>query len=225
VTSIRAVTIDLDETMLDRRATFEVFVRSQMTRFRPFFRNVDRDGLFDRVLELDRDGSTPKDDVFGSVAREYSLGIEVGEVLAEDFRARFPDECVAFPHLEEVLERLSASGYLLAIITNGGVEIQQRKIDVMGIAPSFDYIAISEAEGCRKPDAELFHRVLGRLGVTPQEAVHVGDNPRTDIEGAKNAGLRAIWTRSRTRPEPAEADLMIEEIAELPGAIDRLESP
>jgi putative hydrolase of the HAD superfamily len=225
VTNIRAVTIDLDETMLDRRVTFEVFVRSQMNRFGPFFQNVDRDRLFERVLELDRDGSTHKDEVFGSVAREYSLGVEAGEVLAEDFRARFPDECVVFPHLQEVLERLNASGYLLAIITNGGVEIQQRKIDVMGIAPAFQDIAISEAEGCRKPDAELFHRVLDRLGVKPEEAVHVGDNPRTDIQGAKNAGLWAIWTRSRTCPEPAEADMVIEGIAELPGAIDKLESP
>jgi len=219
---IRAITIDLDETMLDRRATFELFIRDQLTRFGPFFRGVDQNRLFDRVLELDRDGYTPKDDVFGTVASEFSLGREAGEVLAEDFLSRFPNVCVAFPHLDDVLRQLKDLDYLLAVITNGGVEIQQRKIDVMGIAPAFHYIGISEAEGHKKPDAELFHQVLRRLGVSPGEAVHVGDNPRADIAGARGAGLRAIWVRSRKWPEPSEADLVIEEIAELPAAIHEL---
>lgn len=219
---IRAVTIGLDETMLDRRATFELFVRSQLSRFAPLFRDTDQGRLFDRILELDRDGFTPRDEVFGSVAQEYSLGLEAGEVLAEDFQAHFPHVCVTFPGLEGVLEALMAEGYLLAIITNGAVDIQQRKIDAMGVRSAFKYIAISDAEGHSKPAPELFHLTLERLGVTAMEAVHVGDNPSADITGAKEAGLHAIWLRSRKWPEPTDADLVIEEISELPAAIDQL---
>ncbi len=219
---IRAVTLDLDETMLDRRATFQLFIRGQMARFGHFFRDVDHDEFFDRVVELDRDGSTPKEEVFAGAARDFALVDEAAEVLPRDFQGRFPEECVAFAQLDNVLSHLAQSGYRLAVITNGGAEIQQRKIDVMGITSAFDYIAISEVEGCKKPDPEIFHRTLGRLDVAPEEAVHVGDNPRSDVQGGKEAGLRTIWTRSRRWATAPGADAVIEEIAQLPDAIDQL---
>ena len=92
----------------------------------------------------------------------------------------------------------------------------------MGIASAFDYIAISQVEGYKKPDAEIFHRTLERLDVAPGEAVHVGDDPRSDITGGKDAGLRTIWTRSRRWSEAPGADAVIEEIAQLPDAIEQL---
>ncbi len=219
---IRAITIDLDETMLDREATFQLFIRSQIVRFDHFFRDVDHDGFFDRVLELDRDGYAPKEEVFAGAARDFALVDEAAEALPRDFRSRFPEECVAFPQLENVLGHLTRSGYRLAVITNGSEDIQQRKIDVMGIASAFDYIAISEVEGFEKPDSEIFHRTLRLLDVTPGEAVHVGDNPRADVTGGKDAGLRTIWTRSRRWSAAPGADAVIEEIAQLPDAIEQL---
>ena len=222
VSDIRAVTIDLDETMLDRRATFQLFIRSQMARLNQFFQDVDQDEFLNRVVELDRDGVTPKDEVFAGAARDFDLADEAAETLPRDFRSRFPDECVAFAQLDDVLSNLAESGYRLAIITNGSREIQQRKIDVMGIGPAFDHIAISEVVGVKKPHAEIFHRTLERLDVAPGEAVHVGDNPRSDIMGGKEAGLRTIWNRSRRWPTAPGADAVIEEIGQLPEAIARL---
>ena len=222
LSEIRAITLDLDETMLDRRATFQLFIRSQMARFDQFFHDVDQDGFLNRVVELDRDGVTPKDEVFAGAARDYDLVDEAAETLPRDFLSSFPEECVAFAQLDVVLGHLAESGYRLAIITNGSEEIQQRKIDVMGIGPAFDYIAISEVVGVKKPDAEIFHRTLERLDVAPGEAVHVGDNPRSDIMGGKEAGLRTIWNRSRRWPAAPGADAVIEEIGQLPDAIDRL---
>ena len=222
MSDIRAITIDLDETMLDREATFQLFIRSQMARFDHFFHDVDRDEFFDHVLELDRDGHTPKEEVFAGAARDFALADEAAEVLPRDFRSRFPQQCVPFARLDDVLGRLAQSGYRLAVITNGSEEIQQRKIDVMGIASAFDYIAISEVEGVEKPGAEIFHRTLKRLDVAPAAAVHVGDNPRADITGGKDAGLRTIWARSRRWSAAPGADAVIEEIAQLPDAIEQL---
>ena len=222
MSDIRAITIDLDETMLDRRATFLLFIRSQVARFDRFFHDVDHDEFVNRVVELDRDGVTPKEEVFAGAARDFDLMDEAAETLPRDFLNCFPEECVAFPHLDDVLGQLAESGYRLAIITNSSQEIQQRKIDVMGIGPAFDYIAISETVGVKKPAAEIFHHTLERLGVAPGEAVHVGDNPRSDIMGGKEAGLRTIWTRSRRWPQGPGTDAVIEEIAQLPEVIERL---
>jgi FMN phosphatase YigB (HAD superfamily) len=57
----------------------------------------------------------------------------------------------------------------------------------------------------------------------PETSVHVGDDPILDVQGAQAAGMRVIQvTSSRTRgPRP---DLTISRLAELPEAIERLES-
>jgi FMN phosphatase YigB (HAD superfamily) len=62
---------------------------------------------------------------------------------------------------------------------------------------------------------------LGRLGVTPAEAVFVGEHPEIDIRGAQDAGMRAIWKRDDYWGSCPFADAVIEELDELPGVLDR----
>ena len=50
----------------------------------------------------------------------------------------------------------------LAVITNGLEVRQQRKMDALGITTWFDAILISEVEGVKKPDAEIFERAATR---------------------------------------------------------------
>jgi len=64
---------------------------------------------------------------------------------------------------------------------------------VLGLEHSFDAILVSEEEGVRKPDAEIFRRALARCGVDAREALFVGDHPVADVEGAHRAGLLAVW--------------------------------
>ena len=208
--------------MLDRRATFEGFVRGQIARFAHLFEGIDRDRYFDRVLALDRDGYTGKDVVFGGAVTELDLPDGAADALSHDFRSRFPQVCVFPEGLIPMLRGLRESGCRLAIITNGGVEIQRRKIEAMGIGELFDYIAISEAEQVKKPDPEIFRRTLGHLGVAAERAVHVGDDPRADVAGAKEAGLWAVWHSGPRFSEAPLADVVIHEIAELPDALRRL---
>ena len=46
--------------------------------------------------------------------------------------------------------------------------------------------------GSAKPDAGIFHEALKRAGVVPEQACHIGDEPATDIEGARNVGIAPI---------------------------------
>lgn len=51
-------------------------------------------------------------------------------------------------------------------------------------------------------------------------AAHVGDNPRTDVDGARQAGMRAIWFDSHAPSPPAPAaDGIITALAELPDVL------
>jgi putative hydrolase of the HAD superfamily len=55
-----------------------------------------------------------------------------------------------------------------------------------------DFVVISAEVGVRKPDPRIFEEALRRAGVAAGEAVHVGDLPEEDIEGARRAGLGAF---------------------------------
>jgi putative hydrolase of the HAD superfamily len=70
-----------------------------------------------------------------------------------------------------------------------------RKIEKTGVAPFFDAILVSDAEGIQKPDPRIFARALERCSVDAGESLFVGDHPEADIMGAKNAGLQPVWKR------------------------------
>jgi FMN phosphatase YigB (HAD superfamily) len=46
--------------------------------------------------------------------------------------------------------------------------------------------------GCEKPDRRIFEVALELAGVVPHEALHVGDQPRSDALGATRAGMHAL---------------------------------
>jgi FMN phosphatase YigB (HAD superfamily) len=53
---------------------------------------------------------------------------------------------------------------------------------------------VSEADGVRKPDPEIFLRAAAQLETGADEVVFLGDNPQADIAGAQRCGMKAIWS-------------------------------
>ncbi|MGQ9630241.1 MAG: HAD family hydrolase [bacterium] len=64
-----------------------------------------------------------------------------------------------------------------------------------GILECFSHLTFSDEIGVTKPHQKAFLTTLAHLGVRPEEAVHIGDRPDTDIRGAKSVGMRAILFR------------------------------
>ena len=54
-----------------------------------------------------------------------------------------------------------------------------------------DFSVTSAQAGKEKPHPPIFNEALGRAGVLPEEVMHVGDQLRSDVEGARSAGMRA----------------------------------
>ena len=91
----------------------------------------------------------------------------------------------------ETLDELRRRGYRLGVISNADGRADQA-LDAAGLRGHFELIVDSGLVGIDKPDPRIFHHALERMGVSPGEAVYVGDIYEIDVRGARAAGMRAI---------------------------------
>ena len=97
-------------------------------------------------------------------------------------------------HVKPVVSRLSES-YPLGIISDSALTPGSYARKLMardGILQFFSAFTFSDETDHTKPTVAQFHSTLAELNADPAEAVHIGDIFRTDIVGAKNAGMKAI---------------------------------
>jgi len=94
-----------------------------------------------------------------------------------------------------LLKNLTASGYKMAIITNGPKDVQRPKLSGCDAAAFFgENIVVSGEQPQWKPHASIFKTALAMLGVEPGEAIMVGDSLCADIQGGINANLLGtVW--------------------------------
>jgi putative hydrolase of the HAD superfamily len=212
---IETVIFDLDGTLLDRRRSFDRFVRDQWQRFDHFLNALDREEYVQTLTQLDRGGYAPREELFTGMVAHFELLSDLAETLLNDYRAGFPSACLLFPDAAQTLSSLRASGLKLGLITNGSVRMQSAKLACLALSPMFDTILISDAEGISKPNREIFQRALERLNAHSAHTVFVGDDPEVDVAGARAAGMRAIWRRDSSVSRAVEADGVIEEVGDL----------
>jgi putative hydrolase of the HAD superfamily len=94
-----------------------------------------------------------------------------------------------FDDVRPALDRLAAHGPLLAL-SNGNAEL-----GATGLAPWFTGSVSARSAGVAKPDARIFAAACHHLGRPAGEVMHIGDDWRLDILGARQAGLHSAWVR------------------------------
>ncbi|WP_298829676.1 HAD family hydrolase [uncultured Planococcus sp.] len=192
---IRAVIFDLDGTLLDRDRSLEAFINEQHSRLAEHLQHIPRDQFAKRFIELDAKGYVWKDRVYQQLIEEFEIkGIDWQNLL-EDYVANFRAHCIPFPNLLSMLEDLAGKSIRLGMITNGRGQFQLDNILALGIKGYFEEILISEWAGMSKPDPAIFQKALATLGVSPDEAVYIGDHPQNDIQAAQAIGMKAIWKK------------------------------
>ncbi|RKU38580.1 hypothetical protein C6496_05790 [Candidatus Poribacteria bacterium] len=117
------------------------------------------------------------------------------------------------------LQRLRDAGFKLAIVSNWDTPLDPL-IERLGIAEYFDAIVASHDGRVRseKPDPHIFNYALTVVGVSAEEAVHVGDTYGADIVGAKGVGIRPILL-DRDGTQAGGWDEMIQSLSELPALL------
>ncbi|CAN5666662.1 hypothetical protein BH11ARM2_BH11ARM2_00390 [soil metagenome] len=98
---------------------------------------------------------------------------------------------VAYPDAAPCLETLRESGMRLAVVSNWDRTLHNALAHAR-LRGYFEFALASLEEGVEKPDPRVFAIALDRLGLAPEEVVHVGDHLVDDIQGAASAGIRAV---------------------------------
>ena len=90
------------------------------------------------------------------------------------------------------MSRLREAGLRLAVIANWDDRLPGL-LGELGLARDFEVVVTSHDVGVQKPHPTIFRTAAKRLGLTPEEMLHVGDRKLEDVEGAEAVGLSALW--------------------------------
>ena len=218
---IQAVLFDLDGTLLNRDESVKQFINRQYGRLKDMLGPIQKDKYVSRFIELDNRGYVWKDKVYQQLVREFSIENITWEELLQDYLNEFKNSCVPFPNLIGMLEQLKNNKLPLGMITNGMGQFQMDNIKALEIESYFDVILVSEWEGIKKPNPEIFLRALEKLNVSAQESIFIGDHPENDVKAAQNVGMKGVWKQDH-QWEHVEADAVVNDLSELPIIIHKL---
>jgi putative hydrolase of the HAD superfamily len=178
-----------------------------------------------------QDREVPTELRFRDTLERIGLAVpELEQRLTEIHMGVLESAVRALPHHAEVLEGLRGRVRIGLCSNFSHSGTAQRVLEAAGLWCRLDAVVVSDAFGLRKPRREIFDEVVSRLGVAPQETLHVGDSLRADVGGASAAGLGTAWLTRRI-PDPEQAlrehegpapDHALADLAELPALVERL---
>jgi len=147
-------------------------------------------------------------------------GVEVVHhaAIAQNVHRRYfsAESWEAYDDVVPVLEKLQYRGYRMGVISNWDSTLEGI-IEGLSLAPFFELVISSTVAQLHKPMPEIFCLALERMGVSSSQAMHVGDHPSADVEGARAAGMTPVLIdrRGATHSDLEQNTIVISSLFEL----------
>lgn len=202
-TVVRGLVFDLDNTLLDREATFIRVARSFYEELLRGTASVTRDDAVAMMVCWDSDGYSDRQTMLSRWLGEWpETGLDMGS-LTRWYRSTMARHVKPDVEVNRFLACLNERQVPWGIVTNGSSS-QHDKCRAAGLDSLAPFIIVSEEAGYRKPDPRIFRDALKATGLTsPEQIMFVGDNPLADIDGSRRFGMKAAWIR-RGRQYPVD---------------------
>jgi len=111
----------------------------------------------------------------------------------------------ALPSLESLRQR-----YRLGVVSNGNASVEH-----VGLGHLIEHAVSASDLRVAKPDRRIFEALAARFETPPRQIVYVGDHPRYDVMGPREAGLQSVWLNRERQPWPEDLPEPDHEVADL----------
>lgn len=198
---IKTILWDVDATLLN----FELAEKAAMEKcFSMFEMGECTQEMLSRYSKINRSywqrlerGELTKPEVLVGRFEEFfgkeGIPVEKAAAFNEEYQVRLGDTVFFHDNAYELIKELQGK-VKQAIVTNGTVVAQERKLEKSGLNKLITDIFISDQIGAEKPSPKFFEKVWEELGPYKKEEVMiVGDSLTSDMQGGNNAGIRCCW--------------------------------
>ena len=229
--AVRALLLDLDDTLIDTRSAMIAAARAGFAAVCPdvpdtihvaaadrFQRDPEghlRAYTEGRITFADQRSARFRDAVVtlglerccgrgqtGLTAREHAL-------FEDRYSAGMRAATRAFPDAEVVLRHARACGMSVGVVTNSSTPATRMKLEVTGLARLLDVVVTTDTLGFGKPAPRVFQHACELLGADPWRTAYVGDDLELDALAARDAGLVSHWLVRGSRPVTQPRDVAL----------------
>ncbi|MDE1479800.1 5-amino-6-(5-phospho-D-ribitylamino)uracil phosphatase YigB [Xenorhabdus bovienii] len=201
-----AMTFDLDDTLYDNHPVIDktekevlCFIRQYDVKFNHFEREdlyVYRQAVLESEPEIYHDVTSWRRQSVELMFSHHGFNREETLRGADELMSCFTywrNQIIVPESTYNTLSVLAKKMPLVAI-TNGNAEPA-----ACGLEPYFEFVLKAGVDGRAKPYPDMYHLAAERLNLPISQILHVGDNLKTDVEGALCSGMQACWINLENR--------------------------
>lgn len=201
---VRAVTLDLDDTLVSyRRSPGDVLDAAfESVGVDPLFPVEAYYDRFEKFAEQTDSMAELRRECFATLATEHGYDAGTGRAVAAAFADERDHRNVEWCRgAEQFLDALDERAIPYAVVTNGPPDAQRQKLDAVGLSERAETVVFAGHDCPAKPDPEPVERAVAALGVGFDGVVHIGDS-ESDVGSAEAAGVGAVVVGTAAGHEP-----------------------
>lgn len=190
---IKVVIFDLDDTLISERDYIKSGYRAVAKAIKEKY-NLDlpKEEIYNKLNELFLESNKR---VFNRILDLFKIDYTNDEIaqLVKIYRGHIP-HVKYYEDVLSIISKLREMNIKLGIITDGYIETQKAKLDVIKAEEVFDKIIMTEEFGREywKPHPKAFQMMKAHFDVEYEEMIYVGDNPNKDFHIKKELPINTV---------------------------------
>ncbi len=186
---IKGILLDVDGTLvLSNDAHAESWVRA----FQKFGYNADLEQVR-RLIGMGGDKLVPE--IQAELSKDEGVGKKINDYRTELFEREYVGKLKPTPGTREFVQFLLDNEYKVMVASSASGEELENLLKAAQVNDLLNQATTSDDAEGSKPDPDIVHAALEKLGIQAHEVIMIGDTPY-DIQAASRAGVGVIAFRS-----------------------------